>query len=494
MAIQDLANNPILPSSASFLGYRAPDEPVFPHDIYSFLIESIRQTDRDYGRELILRWLASAQSEFEDTYARIQSLLDLFDVEKTKSKTLPFLKWIVGFTGKLDYVTTGLSEAELRRLIKSAVPMWKKKGTEFGLAQTIEWATTRKPQIVNYFDFRVLIDEVEIGRDGLGYDPWLIDVPGMAPGEKPAAVTNHTTYLKFDLTSLFGTNDETGHVIHMVCSITKHVELGVSYFDPSSGKNFVVSPSLMGQTGTPSTSPNDYRVGVDPDEFVSDLRVMDDGSGKVNRTLVETLVRLLRPSGERYWIRYVNFWDEFRRTAIDFETVSGTVVHDSDAGTILLGDGAADTVIKSDVNDDTTWTEIVASAQMQVSDSATWAELRFYYTDETNFYAVRIQPDTRTISLEKVTGSIRSTLDSVVLDRFAVNVNYFFRVSTTDTGSGHLIKYFLDENLLGEVTDADQQQGKLALACETAQGLTVRFVELYTKPLASTFIGPNEET
>lgn len=486
MPITDLFDNPIDPSSSSFLGFRPlSDEGAFPHDIYSFLIKSMREADAADGDLLVLRWLKQAQTEFELLYARIKALLELSMPAETPADALPFLQWIVGFSGRLGYVTADLAEADLRRLISVAARMWKFKGTEFGMLETLEALTTRKARIVNYFDFRLLSDEWELGREDLGFDPWLINEPGMMPSVKPTLVTDVTTHLLFDLTSLLGTSSEDGNDIRIVYVPTKTVQVRRSQWNGII--NYVTSEDLMGQIGVPSTNVDDYRVGVDPDEYVSDLRIVDDGT--LDRTLVENIVALLRPAGERYNIRYVDFMDTFRET-LRWNTLAGTVSTDLDAGLITLGDVAADTEIETGETGDSTWTEYQAALHFMLDGG--WGELRFYGAGADDFYAVRLDVASGKVTLEKVTATVRAVLNTAYLTPPVIyaGVNYFVRVAVTDTGAGHQISYFVDENLMGIVVDSDHSAGKLGVGVQTGQELTLRFAEMFQYPLESTRIGP----
>jgi phage tail-like protein len=485
MAISDLLNNPIDASSASFSAVGAPD--VFPHDIYSFVIESIRQCDRDAGDQFLLRYLETFQSEFEDTYERIQSLRNLFDPEVCPAEALPYLKWIVGFTSRLDFLTGGLGEDELRLLISIGARTWKLKGTDAGVAYAIGAVTTYPVRILNWFFFRTLIDEVEVGRAELDVDAWLIDQPGMSPSVLPDAVVVAGGQLELDLTTLLGATEAVPHDIRVQYVPTKEVQVRRSSWDGLA--NVVFSLDHFGQ-GTPSTTTNDYRVGVDPDEFVSDLRVVDDGTG-LNRELVENLVRVLRSNSERYFVRYLDFQDTFR-DAFFWEVVSGDVFHDPDNGVVVLGD-TAESVIETDFpNDDWTEHQAVAQFKLRDGDGNKWWDLRFYYTDDDDHYAVRINPTTKTVSLERVVGGGRTVLDSVTLTAFHLDTFYVASVTTTDTGSGHQIKYYLSGNLLGSVVDTNHTSGKLAIACANGQLATTTFVELFQFPLESTRIGPGD--
>jgi hypothetical protein len=64
------------------------------------------------------------------------------------------------------------------------------------------------------------------------------------------------------------------------------------------------------------------------------------------------------------------------------------------------------------------------------------------------------------------------------------------RVVTEDTGSGHLLKYYVNDNLLGSAIDSDHTAGKLGAATAGGQKATVTFADLFVFPLDSTRIGP----
>ena len=495
MAITDVANNPIQPTATSFLGFSGPVAEPFPHDIYSFLIESLRRCDREVGRELLLRWLAAAQSEFEATQGRINELLLLYDPELTRDESLPFIKWLVGLTSKLDFLTGGISTADIRRLISVAVRMWKLKGTDRGYAVALGAITGREVRILNYFHFRVIVGEVELGRAELDVDAWLLDEPGFAPSVKPDSVAELAApaRLELELSTLLGASEVVPHDIRVQYVPTRTVQVRPSLSDGST--NVVQTDGLLGQVSPASTDVNDYRVGVDPDEFVSDVRVIDDKSGSpaLDRALVENLVRVLRPSSERVYVRYLDWFDTFRSADLRMAVVSGTATPDPQGGRAILEDALADSVIRTDEASDATWTEVTATAQFSLRDALAgrWGELRFYYTDESNFYAVRIDPGTRDVSLDRVTGGTRTTLDSVMLPVFHTGVLYHLQAQVeTVAGPSSFIQYFLDGNLLGSATDGDHQQGRTAIATATMQRLELTFAETFQHPLVSTRIGP----
>lgn len=489
MPIVDLANNPIDPSAVSFLGYRSTEAPEFKHDIYSFIIKSIRDLDQENG-ELLLSWLAAAQSEFEDTYERIDSLRQIYDPALAPVSALQYVRSLVGLTDEVVGIIGKPSESDLRRLISVAVKAWKYKGSVKGLADTLKALTGKTVRVIDYFRFRTIVDEAELGWAELDVDPWLIDVPGFSPADEPDAVSveGGGTFLRFTVDNILGSGEAVPHQIRMrhVDYLTD-VEVAWSRWDGTN--NVVDSVGLLGQTGSPDTSEYQYRVGVDPDEYVSDLRIVDDGS--LDRTMVEGLVSLFRPSGERIYVRYLDFQDDFREEILGWTEVTGTATNQSSLGRVVLSDGAADSVIATDETGDGSWTTIRAGFHLMLSDASKWGEVRFYYTDENNFYAVRVDPTVPSVKLDKVTGGVRSTLDSSTLAAFYTDTFYMVHVQTDNvSGPGHQIRCQLDGNLMCEAVDSDHTAGKLAVAAETGQTLTLTLADMYQDPLESTRIGP----
>jgi len=502
--IADLANNPIDPSAISFYAYRSTEAAVFPHDIYLMLIQSIRDSDQAEGGKLVLRWLATAQSEFEDTYERIQKLRQLYDVERTTLPALKHAKWLVGLTSSLDFLTSNLSEAELRRLVSLAVRTWKTKGTEAGLQAVLEAVAVREVRIANYFLFRTLVDSVELGFEEIpDVDPWLIDAPGMQTSILPDDVSvEGPGKIHFDLSTLLGATEVVPHRIRIHCIQSRTTAEFTSYWGEKWGswanRASLLSTELGLAPGDEPYGNEDYRVGVDPDEYVSDLRIADNG-GDLNRELVENLTRVLRSANERILIRYVTFLDSFRRT-LDWTLVSGAVEHDQSAGEVRLFSPSADTVLRVDRTGSASWTNYHALARVRVSRNSAgmWAELRFYHQDASNFYALRLTATGGLgafLSVDRVLAGVRTVLGSVLLPVLHLDTNYTLRVDVTPRLlGGNLIRAYLDGTRHVECNDASFSAGGLELASGPAEGLTATYVEMFQHPLETVRIGPPMST
>lgn len=109
--------------------------------------------------------------------------------------------------------------------------------------------------------------------------------------ENPDGVINNGTYLTFDLWTLLGSVDRRGafvRVTHLPSGIS---ELAQSYW--AGPGNFVDTSALLGQSGTPSTDPEDYSVATDwvPIPNYGDTTGDMAGDGVVTYDLPQTLRR-----------------------------------------------------------------------------------------------------------------------------------------------------------------------------------------------------------
>lgn len=187
MTIQDLANNPFSTASSPMIGFMeaAPSTlRALSLQIYRFLIEGIREEDQTNGARFVERFLQGPQEAWARTDIAIRSLPDMWSVTRCADRFLPFLKWIVGWTSELDYVTDELDSTTLRRLIAASVPFWKIRGTEEALADILQLTTAARLRIWDWFDLRYIVDEIGMGEEAQGHDPYMINLPGPPDNEE----------------------------------------------------------------------------------------------------------------------------------------------------------------------------------------------------------------------------------------------------------------------------------------------------------------------
>lgn len=147
-------------------------DPNFPYDVYRFLIKPWRDSDTDGVLE---RYLGAIQSVFEATQGDITRLATLWNVDEAPDWALDYMLWIVGWTNDINDALALLTADDKRKLIKLSVQLWKLKGTELGIKQTLRLFTGRDAVIWNWFKLRMEADQAIVGYAGRGLvDPFLV--------------------------------------------------------------------------------------------------------------------------------------------------------------------------------------------------------------------------------------------------------------------------------------------------------------------------------
>lgn len=126
--------------------------------------------------------------------------------------------------------------------------------------------------------------------------------------ENPDSVTNLGTTLRFDVNDLLGTDDRRGAFVRVTYLPTGQSELLVSTW--TSPNNRVTTTAFLGQSGTPSTDPQDYAVGVtwqplpNQDDATFDLTVDADVEYDLPQTLRANWQKTTVQAVEGFWVRY----------------------------------------------------------------------------------------------------------------------------------------------------------------------------------------------
>lgn len=99
-------------------------------------------------------------------------LPNLMDVDLIAAKWLPYLKPILGFTDDLSF---DASTDELRKILGLAIPYWNEKPTELGVIKNaIRMVTGNRFRIANWFDFRSQEDKTCVTEELEDFDPYAI--------------------------------------------------------------------------------------------------------------------------------------------------------------------------------------------------------------------------------------------------------------------------------------------------------------------------------
>lgn len=131
---------------------------------------------RDDPTQLLERFLVGPQAIHDQAEAAILSLPDQIKPETVRQDLLQYLMPLVGFTSELRSITDRLTTAQLRRLVKVAVPLWNQRHTESGLINAIRLLTGRAAVLSDWFTYRAMLGETSLLNDQLtsGGDFWVI--------------------------------------------------------------------------------------------------------------------------------------------------------------------------------------------------------------------------------------------------------------------------------------------------------------------------------
>lgn len=185
--VVDAAGNPIDTSAdtATFSGPAVgggggtpPEAELFPLDMYRFLIAPIIEADHTDGALFVKRFVAGPNEIWQRAVTDLQSIPKLWSVEDIADAHLQYLKNIVGWTSELSFITDPLDDATLRRLIAASGALWRDRGPEEAIVNVLRLVTGgTRMRIWNWFDFRWILGETELGEEHEGTDPWVIDAP-----------------------------------------------------------------------------------------------------------------------------------------------------------------------------------------------------------------------------------------------------------------------------------------------------------------------------
>lgn len=231
--------------------------------------------------------------------------------------------------------------------------------------------------------------------------------------------------------------------------------------------------------------------GADGEVQVS-IRVPDLGT--LDRTLVEDLIRLARPAGERYEIAYVDFLDTFidgrlghwltaAPPAAVWKPADRTVDPPVLPGFELTAPGRE----AIDVPKAAAWTGYSIRFIVRFTAAATLI-VRFYVQDADNYYWLKLKtPDT--IEFGKVVGGVSALIASNNAADLAVPAARGVVVQVEDNGGANQVRVLLDtEEALLDASDATFGAG--AVHFEAGAGtFSVHRVEVYEDPLAIVVLG-----
>jgi hypothetical protein len=517
MTIEDFWGNPLSPGATTVIGYRG-EITEFPHDLYSYLLSTVRKADQDEVA-LIWRWLQPMQQHWETQYAKILSVFNLLSPENCPTEYLDYLRKQVGILDDLSYLWTPLSELEKRKLIKYFVRFLMFRNTSFGISEELLTMTGVYFEIRDFFYYRWIISgdldyemETALGREDDGYDPWLISEINL-----PVAVQPNYVYVTIIQSKGVVQYYYVFHITNLVSQLTelpvpRYVSIrclatGVStraqvFYD--AGLYYCVADLdfLFGQSSSSlSDVVSDFLVGFEPDPYVSDILIEDDGT--LNREVVVALARFNRPASERIYIRYYLLLERF----IFFElwtVTSGTATHTDNL--VTLYNASNESSIRFDRDDAIEWYDYCLTVKSNFNTAEKYCYFRFMYQDSNNYYYFRIIADTvpdipvGTWKLGRVKNGFDTSLDTGEFDQLDISVDYVWRFECFWSLRGistevQYIRVYQDENLLVELADdpvpwSPIPKGTIELAVQAGCQMEVSRVDVHSLPMEYDYIAP----
>lgn len=227
----------------------------------------------------------------------------------------------------------------------------------------------------------------------------------------------------------------------------------------------------------------------DPDSldgpWWSNVRIVNEDPTDSLRQLVKDVINLMRPSGERFEIIYLNFLDLFE---IDDDWTQWSVAAGSDPtvedGLLKLTDDSVDENLEAVKGDVYNWSEYLIFARIKGHGSApnSGFGVSFYQDDiADNLYFVTLTVYDNKINLGSVVGGVFAGFVSQIdMGTFWVTLQediwYGLRIQVTDEGANNRIKVYLDGMEVINTTDSDHSQGTIGVIHNT--GITCECDEI----------------
>ncbi|MGB8955746.1 MAG: phage tail protein [Tumebacillaceae bacterium] len=145
----------------------------YPRRSYLDDLPAVYQQD-ERSRDFMERFLSLFGTFFDEMEETIDHLSQYFDVDSSSGD---LLRWLAAWLGIA--VDERWTDAEIRELMKRSPELFQKRGTRAGMEEMVEIFTGQKPFIVEFFQYKHLIDQSDIRsymEQLYGLDPYRFSV------------------------------------------------------------------------------------------------------------------------------------------------------------------------------------------------------------------------------------------------------------------------------------------------------------------------------
>ena len=219
------------------------------------------------------------------------------------------------------------------------------------------------------------------------------------------------------------------------------------------------------------------------DEFKTDIRIVDDGSG-LNKILILRILNLMRPISERIRVIFIRFFEDFLDGIGQFDIPQGSANVNTNFQMVLQ----PNTIVNTSVLGDEDFQDIVLQIKANDTNGGSYLggvfSILFFFTDINNYYEFRIDTLNRQSAVFKRVGGIETMISAWVPEDIAPKGSYIFTVITdksvvtTDT----IIKAYIDSNKNHEVLDSSFEKGKFGMKTDSSTIMQIDEIEMMEIP------------
>lgn len=478
--------------------------------LYPMILKSVR--DRDGGTDGLLSKLIALPGGLDDIWRTrmfepASDVLDSYNPQKIAARWLPWLKAMVGLGRDLSFNPT---ETQLRAIIALFPVLMKHKPSDLSLDYAIRMVTGNRFWIRDFFDLRMVEDDVYITEMLRTQDPNLLDFPSDTPsGTSLTWCTGSSSYPcthEFFIADLpeyhfpgrkFGSDDRWGWLEIVEWPADPDF---VGFYRIASTDAGTTKGTLLesGPAGPNMAGTGKWRLWGENSEFITEVRLVDDpdGSIAVDRTLLEFFIHLIRPLSERIEITWIDFLDTFP-VIKDLEQweMDGTTPYMPEVGAMAIPpvDGSA----RINFGPALLWGERSLAVRCKAIGADAILQIRFLVADADNYYYVEIHWTAQRVRLYKVVSTAATQVGSdVTLTDLLPGYEDVFRCNVIKSGGGadHRLQVIYDGTTIIDevVSPAPFLVGGVELVSGGgSEEVWITFVEVIALPATTTRIGPN---
>lgn len=227
------------------------------------------------------------------------------------------------------------------------------------------------------------------------------------------------------------------------------------------------------------------------DEFKTDIRIVDDGSG-LNKTLILRILNLMRPISERIRVIFIRFFEDFLDGVGQFDIPQGNATVNTDFQMVL----SPNTIVNTAVLNDSEFQDIVLQVKANDTNGGSYTggvfSILFFFTDVNNYYEFRINTETRQTAVFKKVAGVETQISGWVTEDIVPKGSYIFTVITDKSvvTSDTVIKCYVDSNKQHEILDDSFEKGKFGMKTDSSTIMQVDEIEMMEIPTDIQAIDP----